>query len=62
MGRLQNTRKDIVSNNILDTLCTRVIIIDKGMYLTKLWTDYQTHERTLYPTIFWTHHVQFHYY
>ena len=53
MDRLQNTRTDIVSNNILDIFCTRFIIIDKGLYPTKLWTDYQTHEQTD-TTIYWT--------
>ena len=32
---------DTVSNNIVDTSYTRFITIEKEIYLTMLWTDYQ---------------------
>ena len=54
MDRLPNTSMDTVYNNIVDSSYTRFIIIDREIYLTILWTDYQTHQWTLYPTILWT--------
>ena len=54
MDILPNTSMLTISNNIVDTRYTRFIIIEKEIYLTVLWTDYQTHQRTLYPTILWT--------
>ena len=54
MDRLPNTSMDTVSNNIVDTSYTRFIIIEKEICLTMLWTDNQTHQWTVYPTILWT--------
>ena len=55
IDRLPNTSMDTVYNNIVDTSYTRFIIIDIEIYLTMLWTDYQIHQWTLYPTQYCGH-------
>ena len=50
-GHNSHNNNITVVYNIVDTSYTRFIITEKEIYVTMLWTDYQTHQWALFPII-----------